>query len=127
MKRLITFIASAVTLMSFNTKLIDTGDILNALKQADATAIAQYFDSFVDIKLPNKDEVKNLSKTQASITLRDFYSEQKITGFELTSQREMGGTGYITGKLKSEGHECNITIMVKTKGNSAVIVSVRIS
>ena len=127
MRKLITFMVSAVVLMSFHAKRINTGDIINALKQADATAVANYFDSFVDVKLPNKDEVKNMSKTQASITLRDFYSEQSIKGFELTSQREMNGTGYLTGKLTSGKHSYNITIMIKTKGNDATIVSIRIS
>jgi len=128
MKKLITFIAAAMALVSFNTKPnASTGDIVNALKQADATAIANYFDSFIDIKLPNKDEVKNLSKMQASIALRDFYSEQKITGFELTSQREMSGTGYLTGKLKSNKQDYNITVMVKIKGDNATIVSIRIN
>lgn len=103
-------------------------DVVNALKQGDAADVTQYFDNLVDIKLPNKDEVKNLSKTQAGITLRDFYSEQNIGRFELISQREMGGTGYIAGKLKgSDGHNYNITVMVKVKGNDATIVSIRIS
>jgi len=102
-------------------------DIVNALKQGNASTVSNYFDNFIDIKLPNKEEAKNISKNQATQTLKDFYSEQEINAFELMSQRELGGTGYLTGKLKSDKQSFNITIMVKSKGSQSNIVSVRIN
>ncbi|HEY0298034.1 MAG TPA: DUF4783 domain-containing protein [Arachidicoccus sp.] len=127
MKNFLITAASALLLMSFTVVVIGMNDIIAALKQADPVELAKHLDSYVDIKLPNKDEVKNVSKNQAGITLKDFYSEQNITSFELSSQREMSGTGYLTGKLKSDSRSYNITVMVKTKGDTSYIVSVRIN
>ncbi|ANI88483.1 hypothetical protein A9P82_03725 [Arachidicoccus ginsenosidimutans] len=127
MKRLLTMIMGVLLFAPLGVKAAEIGDIVNALKQADPAEITKFFDSFVDIKLPNKDEVKNVSKNQASITLKDFYTEQGINGFELSSKREMGGTGYLVGKLKTDSRTFNVTIMVKTKGSTTTILSVRIN
>lgn len=127
MKHILTVLIAAFSLMSFTAIAPTIPDIVNALKQNNAAAVSGYFDSYIDIKLPNKDEAKNISKNQATQTLKDFYSEQDINGFELTSQRELGGTGYLTGKLKSDKHSFNITVMIKSKGNQSSIVSVRIN
>lgn len=128
MKHILIIIIAAFSLSSFVAASPATiSDIVNALKQGNASNVSNYFDNFIDIKLPNKEEAKNISKNQATQTLKDFYSEQEISSFELTSQRELGGTGYLTGKLKSDKHSFNITIMVKSKGNQSTIVSVRIN
>lgn len=127
MKKILFILTGMFMLMGFVASAAGVNDIISALKKGDATEVSKHFDSFVDIKLPNKEEVKNVSKNQATVTLKDFYSEQNISGFELISQREMGGTGYLAGKLKSDSHEYNITLMVKTKNNNTSIVSVRIN
>ncbi|HEU0228333.1 MAG TPA: DUF4783 domain-containing protein [Arachidicoccus soli] len=127
MKKILFILTGMFMLMGFVASSAGVKDIISALKKGDATEVSKHFDSFVDIKLPNKEEVKNVSKNQATVTLKDFYSEQNISGFELISQREMGGTGYLAGKLKSDSHEYNITLMVKTKNNDTSIVSVRIN
>jgi hypothetical protein len=89
--------------------------IANALKTADAGRV-RFFDEFVDIKLLEKPEVKNMGRNQAAITLKTFFSENGIKGFETTSQREMSGTMYLTGKLVNSTKGYNITIMMKGEG-----------
>jgi len=101
--------------------------ILNALKLGDASRISSYFDAFIDLKLPEKDELKTVGKVQASITFENFYEQNKINGFELSSQRELGNTMYITGKLNCPDRKFNITLMIKNKGDSQQIITVRIS
>lgn len=127
MKRIIAIVSCAVLLMSFTTISANISDIVNALKKNDPAGISKYFDNVVDIKLPGKDEVKNVSKNQATLILKNFYGEQDVKGFDLTSKREMGGTGYLTGKMKSANKSYNLTIMLKTKGDEASIVTVRIN
>lgn len=105
----------------------DVDDIVNSLKQGDANSFSRYFDSFVDIKLPEKDEIKNVGKTQASVTMKSFFEESAINGFELTSQRELSGTMYITGKLKSSDKSYNITLMMKNKSDKMQIITIRIN
>ena len=101
--------------------------IVNSLKKANAAQFSNYFDSFIDLKLPEKDEIKNVSKTQATITVKSFFEENKINGFNLTSQREMQGTMYVTGKLTGESGNFNLTVIMKNKGDHPSIITVRIN
>ncbi|MBX7263423.1 MAG: hypothetical protein K1X46_05125, partial [Chitinophagaceae bacterium] len=61
MKRLLLLLS--VGLFSFITlNQSDNNDIIKALKSGSAEQIATYFDSFIDLKLPEKDEIKNMGK-----------------------------------------------------------------
>ena len=105
----------------------DSDKIINALNKGDAAGFSAYFDNFLDIKLPEKDEIKNVGKTQAAITIKSFFDDIKVSGFEKTSQREMGGTMYLTGKLKGNSKTYNITLLMKDRGDKLSIISIRIS
>ncbi|UAY56313.1 DUF4783 domain-containing protein [Arachidicoccus terrestris] len=127
MKRILAIVTCLLLLTSFTRISGDISEIVEALKGNNATQVSKFFDSAVDIKLPGKDEVKNVSKNQATLILKNFYSEQNVKGFDLTSKREMGGTGYLTGKLKADAKSYNITLMLKTSGSTTSIVTVRIN
>jgi hypothetical protein len=103
---------------------------VNAFKKADTEEIGQSFDDYVDIKFLDKDEIKNISRNQASIALRTFFSDLKITGFEKVSTRDLGTTTYLAGKLltsdkNSKGY--NITVLIKQQSGKFRIISLRIS
>ncbi len=116
----------SLLIMSF-VRQSDGGNIVKALKAGDATEVGSYFDKFLDIKFPEKDEIKSIGKNQAGIALKSFFSENNITGFELASQREMGGTMYITGKLLNDAKGFNLTLMLKSKEDKQQIITVRIN
>lgn len=105
----------------------DSDKIINALNQGNASQFSAYFDNFLDIKLPEKDEIKNVGKTQAAITIKSFFDDIELNGFEKTSQREMGGTMYLTGKLKGKSSTYNITLLMKDRGDKLSIISIRVS
>ena len=115
---------SSVGLIS---KAQDAKSIINALKSANAEQLSEYFDKILDIKLPEKDETKSIGKNQASIALKTFFETNKIKGFELASQREMGGTMYIAGKLLNETDGYKLTIMLKNKDGKPQIITIRIN
>jgi len=115
-----------VTSMSFAFQN-DGNSIINALKSGKADAVAGYFDNILDIKFPDKDEAKNIGKNQAGIALRSFYADNDINGFELSSQREMGGTMYIAGKLLNNNDGFKVSIMMKAREGKQQIITVRIS
>lgn len=126
MKNMMIIMGLAASLSSF----IIAGDIdkiINALNGGNAAQFSAYFDNFLDIKLPEKDEIKNVGKTQATITIKSFFDESNINGFEKTSQREMGGTMYLTGKLKGSSKSYNITLLMKDRGDKLSIISIRVS
>jgi len=124
MKKLFSIVGFLFSVASF----AQTADnVVNALKEGSAPKFTSYFSSNVDIKLPQKDEMKNVSKADAASTVSNFFSSNKINGFEVTSQREMGGTMYITGKLKGASQDYNLTVMMKSGGNDLSVITLRIS
>lgn len=101
-------------------------EIIDALKSGTASEVSQYFDSFIDITLPDKDEMKNMGKNQANIALKSYYEEIGVKTFQLTSQREAGSIMYITGKLQGKIKNSNITIILKNSNSKYYITSIRI-
>lgn len=126
MKNIFLLIAVFVGTASFSIQP-DTDAIVKAFKTADATEIGGYFDDFIDLKLLDKEEVKNMGRNQATIALKTFFDENHIKGFEKGSDREIGNTLYITGKLTSTGKSYNVTVMLKAKSNKHQIITMRIN
>ncbi len=87
MKKLLILICLSVSFSSF-TQEVDDNEIVTALKQGNVTQFTSFFDSFIDLKLPEKDEIKNVGKTQASITMKSYFEQNDIKGFDLISQRQ---------------------------------------
>jgi hypothetical protein len=126
MKKLLLFLFIGFTALSFGPK-VDSDGIVKALKAGNVEQLATFFDSFIDLKLPEKEEIKNVGTKQATIALKAFFADNGIKGFDLTSQREMGNTMYMAGKLKNNGKGFNITIMMKKSEDNHGIVSIRIN
>jgi len=112
---------------AFSVKAQDSNGIVTALKSGNASQVSNYFDKILDIKFPEKDEIKGIGKNQASIALKSFFDNNKIKGFELSSQREMGGTMYVAGKLTNGADGYKLSLMMRTKEGKAQIITVRIS
>lgn len=100
---------------------------MRSLKSASAEQVASHFEDYIDMKLLEKDEVKNMSKPQATIALKSFFSDKGIKGFEKVSEREIGNTMYMTGKLLNNDKGYNITVMLKQKEGHYQILTVRIN
>jgi len=101
--------------------------IINALKAGNAETLSKYFDNYIDLKLPEKSETKNIGRNQAGIALERFFKENNVKGFDLSSQRDMNGTMYLAGKLQNAGKGYNITILIKTKDSNFQIITLRIN
>lgn len=125
MKKL--FLILMVFFASFGAYAQDANNLVNALKSANADEVSNYFDKILDIKFPDKDEIKSIGKNQAGIALKSFFDNNNIKGFELSSQREMGGTMYIAGKLTNGNEGYKLSIMMRTKEGKPQIITVRIS
>lgn len=126
MKKIILLFSLLVSLTSA-TIFGSSEEIIDALKSGNAAEVAQYFDNFIDFSLPEKEEMKNMGKNQASIAYKSFYEEVGVKTFQLTSQREAGSIMYITGKLHGKIKNCNLTLILKNSNNKFFITSVRIN
>ena len=125
MKKLVLILM--VVFAAFTTKAQDANGIINALKAGNAEQVSDYFDKILDIKFPDKDEIKSIGKNQAGIALKSFFASNEIKGFELSSQREMGGTMYVAGKLMNGAEGYKLSIMMKYKDGRPQIITIRIS
>jgi hypothetical protein len=125
MKKL--FIIFMIVIGGFTASAQEASNIVNALKSANADEVSNYFDKMLDIKFPEKEEIKSIGKNQAGIALKSFFDNNNIKGFELSSQREMGGTMYIAGKLTNGADGYKLSIMMRTKEGRPQIITVRIS
>lgn len=105
----------------------DTDLVVRALKTGNPEMITTYLDDFVDLKLLDKDEVKNMSKNQVAMALKSFYTEQSVKGFEKVSEGGKGTLIYILGKLTTSGKSFNITVQLKQKAGNFYIITMRIS
>ncbi len=125
MKKYLLLALAPIMLMAFKFQADDA--IVNALKGGNPEQVSGYFDSFIELKLPDKDEVKNMGKNQAGIAFSSFFKENGVKGFELTSKREMGESVQITGKLQNAGKGYGITLRLKKQGDKLIITNVRIN
>lgn len=124
MKKILTILAFMLSISAF----AQNGDaVVNALKEGSATKFSNYFDNNVDVKLPKQNEMQNINKAEAATAVKDFFANNNINGFEVISQREMSGTMYIAGKLKSTSQDYNITVMLKSKGDNTSVITIRIN
>lgn len=126
MKKVFLLIGLAFSLVSMAQQQ-NTDALVKAFKSANTEEIAQYFDDYIDLKLLDKEEVKNMGRNQATVALKMFFEENNINGFEKGSNREIGSTLYITGKLTSSGKPYNMTVMLKAKGGKHQIITIRIN
>ena len=117
------FIGLGLSLMAQS----ETDAIVQSLKTADMDAISRHFDDFVDVKLLEKDEVKNMSKNQAAIALKSFYGENGVKGFDKVTDGGKGSLSYLIGKLTTGNKTYNITIQMKQKPAGLQIITIRIS
>ncbi|HVZ26174.1 MAG TPA: DUF4783 domain-containing protein [Sediminibacterium sp.] len=127
MKSILVGIVCVIGLVSFTYQTGDVEAIVNAFKAADANRIGSFLDDYVDMKLLDKDEVKNIGRNQATITLKAFFADNGIVGFEKVSEREIGNTMYLAGKLLDNGKGHNITILLKQKDGKRQIITLRIN
>ena len=123
MKNFLTIVSLFLTLGAFAQS---SDAVANALKAGDVAKFTNYFGSSVDVKLPQKNEMKSVNKASASDLVQCFFNSNKITGCELfLPARELNGMTYVAGKLKG-AQDYNITVVLKNNGNKMEVITVRI-
>lgn len=105
----------------------ETDGLVNALKKADWSGVEARMDDMVDLKLLDKDEVKNMSRTQALVAFKQFYVERGIRQFDKLSEGGRGGMVYLVGKLSDGNKSYNLTLQLRQKNGQLVIITLRVS
>ncbi len=75
------------------------GDIIRAFETGDAKELAEYFNSNIELQLPDKTHVA--SKTQATRIMQDFFKENPPLSFKLEYEGTKQDSKYGLGTLET--------------------------
>ena len=122
MKHFFTISVLTLLLSSFTFK---TGieDVIVAMKTGNAAIVAKYFDTNVDISMPDKSN--SYSKSQGELVLKDFFTNNPVKSFEIIHKGENAGSQYCIGTLQTKNGTYRTTIFMKQKGDSQVLQELR--
>ena len=124
MQKIFTLTAiSFLFLLSAFTPLKGIDEVVNALKKGNATEISRYIDDNVEISLPGKSD--NYSKAQAMMILKDFFSNNGVTGFEVKHKGENSGNQFCVGTLYTKSGDYRTTVYMKTKNGRQLVRELR--
>ncbi|MBW6484071.1 MAG: DUF4783 domain-containing protein [Vicingaceae bacterium] len=124
MKKLLLGTFITLIFSSFVNPLIND-NIAKALKTGNSAAIANFFNTTVDLTLPNNEGV--FSKAQAEIILKTFFTNNKPTDFKPVHDGESkNNTLYSIGNLTTSNGVFRTYILYQEKGTNVVILELRI-
>mgnify|MGYP000859370398 FL=1 len=118
-KRFSILLAGFALMLASLTTGYNLDAVLNSLKRGNSAGIARYFDSRVDITLPNKAD--NYSKNQGELVLREFFSNNPVKNFELKHKGEIKGAQFCIGSLQTANGNFRTKIYMRRKGDADLI------
>ena len=98
-------------------------EVVAAMKSGNSMMVAKYFDSSVDISMPDKSN--SYSKSQAELVLKDFFSSNPVKSFEIIHKGESAGSQFCIGTLQTKNGAFRTTIFMKQKGDMQVLQELR--
>jgi len=122
MKQFFTLTILVAFLSSFVTN-IGIDDVIAAMRTGNSGAVAKYFDSSVEISMPDKSN--SYSKSQAELVLKDFFASNPVKSFEIIHKGENAGSQYCIGTLQTKNGAYRTTIFMKQKGDRQVLQELR--
>ena len=116
-------LAFMVSLASSSKPISGLDDVIGALRSGNAQELSKYVDDNIEISLPDKSD--NYSRAQAIMVLKDFFSNNGVTGFDVQHKGENGGGQYCIGTLKTKSGNYRTTVFMKTKNDKQVVKEIR--
>lgn len=123
MKQFFILVITAFTLASFNVKSGGIEEIIASLKTGNVSQIVKYFDTTVEITLPDKSN--SYSKSQGEMILRDFFTNSPVKSFDVIHKGENSGSEYCIGTLVTKTGTYRTTVFMKQKGDRQTIQEIR--
>ena len=110
------------TLLLLLTAFTQKEDVVAALRAGSAEKMAKYFDNMVDVSVPGKSNT--FSKGQAEMVLKDFFSLNRVKGFELEHSGSNPSANFIIGTLLTSGGTFRTTVYMCMKGDKLLVQGV---
>ena len=124
MKGLAGWILASLAFILVSYSSFDNMDaVVTAIRTGNVTRLSPFFDSRVDISLPDKSDT--YSRTQAEMVIGDFFSNNAVQNFKITQQGESGGTFFCTGLLVTSSGNFRTTLFFKQKGDKHYLQEIR--
>jgi hypothetical protein len=122
MKQIFTLAAISVFMVSA-TLFLSIDEVVSAMKNGDAAAMARHFDNTVEISMPDKSN--SYSRSQAEMVLRDFFSTNGVKDFKIIHKGENAGSQYCIGTLVTKNGSFRTTVFMKQKSDKQLLQEVR--
>jgi hypothetical protein len=124
MKRLTGWALAAIALILISYRSFDNMDVVvTAIRSGNVTQLSPFFDSRVDISLPDKSDT--YSKTQAEMVIGDFFNTTGVENFKISQQGESGGVFFCAGILQTHAGSYRTTLFFKHKGDKHFLQEIR--
>ena len=124
MKAFFTYLLfTSLTVLTSFTVQSDIDQIINALRNGDASELSKYFDDNVELSLPEKSD--NYGKAQALLILKDFFNNNGVKLFEVKHKGEQAGGQFCIGNLQTKAGNYRTTVFMKMKSKSHFIKEIR--
>jgi len=98
--------------------------IISATKEANADELANYFNSKVELVLPQKSGV--FSNSQARLILDDFFNKNPNIQFHIIHQGDRENSSFAIGKYQTANKVFRFYFLTKTKDKKTYIHQLRI-
>jgi hypothetical protein len=97
----------------------NVNDVVSALKVGDASRMSKYFDNLVEISL--NDRSHSYSRSQAELVMRDFFTSNDVTNFQVVYKSTGADVEYCMGKLTTRHGEYQTSFSLKNRGDRKLI------
>ena len=97
--------------------------VVTAIRAGNVSRLSPFFDSRVDISLPDKSDT--YSRSQAEMVIGDFFNTNGVQNFKITQQGESGANFFCTGLLLTRSGNFRTTLFFKQKGDKEYLQEIR--
>jgi len=120
----VTFALMSVLSVSAQDQIKIPGGISMAFKAGNATELARFFNSTVELSLLNKEDF--YKKNVAETILKDFFTEYKTTDFVIRHQGGTNDAQYAIGNLKTGKGDFRVYFLLKKVDQELLIHKISI-
>ncbi|HMO33505.1 MAG TPA: DUF4783 domain-containing protein [Lacibacter sp.] len=99
-------------------------EIVAALRAGSAERMAKHFDAMVDVTVPGKSNT--YSKSQAELVLRDFFSQNRVRGFEIQHSGNNPSSTFLIGTLSTSNGNFRTTVYMRNRGSKLLVQGVEL-
>lgn len=115
-------LTSVLLLSSVKQSNID--EVIGAIRSGNASELSKYFDDNVELTLPDKSD--NYSKAQAQVIVKDFFTNNKVKGFDLKHKSgDTPGGHFCIGTLQTSAGNFRTNVFMKIKAGKEVVKEIR--